>query len=318
MAKLDLDWLRVFDEVFKTASVSRAADHLGIPQAAASAALIKLRAHFDDPLFSRTARGMLPTPYAQTIQPAIAAALGHLEQARNSRGGFVPAEATRTFRISMTDISEIVLLPTLLNHLRTVAPRVQVEIEKTAPETVRRLQDGDVDLAVGFMPQLDAGFYQQVLFAQNFVCLVAREHPTIGARLTRAAYAREGHVLVSASGTGHAIVDKTLERAGIARPVVLRVPSFLGVARIVAETALIATVPLRYGELMATRESIRLMPVPYPLPHYDVKQHWHQRFHSDPGNAWLRRTIAELLGERGGGIGLPNAEGAKVSQRTQK
>ena len=297
MAKLDLEWLTVFDEVFKTASVSKAAERLGMPKAAASAALIRLRAHFGDQLFSRTARGMLPTPYAEAIQPSLRAVLAHLDQARASRSAFVPNEARRSFRISMTDISEVVLLPTLLNHLRRVAPLVQVEIEKISTDSVRRLQEGDVDLAVGFMPQLDAGFYQQVLFAQNFVCLAARSHPRIHARLSKTAFARESHVLVTASGTGHAIVDKMLERAGVARPVALRVPSFLGVARIVAETELIATVPLRYGELMATREAIRMLPVPHPLPRYNVKQHWHERFHTDPGNAWLRRTIAELLGD---------------------
>jgi DNA-binding transcriptional LysR family regulator len=295
VAKLDLEWLTVFDEIFRTSSVSKAAERLGISQAAASTALIKLRAHYGDTLFSRTARGMLPTPYAEAIQPSLRAVLEHLEHARLSRGGFEPTKARRTFRISMTDISEIVLLPTLLNHLRKVAPGIQVDIEKISTDSVRRLQDGDVDLAVGFMPQLDAGFYQQVLFAQNFVCLVATHHPRIASRLGKAAYSREGHVLVSSSGTGHAIVDKVLERAGVLRPVVLRVPSFLGVARIVAETELIATVPLRYGELMAIREQIRLLPVPHPLPRYDVKQHWHERFHTDPGNAWLRRTISELL-----------------------
>ncbi|QHE87539.1 LysR family transcriptional regulator [Hydrogenophaga sp. BPS33] len=299
MAKLDLEWLTVFDEIYRTASVSKAAERLGISQAAASTALIKLRAHYGDTLFSRTARGMQPTPYAQAIQPSLRAVLDHLEQTHRSRGGFEPSEARRTFRIGMTDISEIVILPTLLNHLRQMAPGVQVDIEKISTDSVRRLQDGEVDLAVGFMPQLDAGFYQQVLFAQNFVCLVAVGHPRIAARLSKAAFSREGHVLVSSSGTGHAIVDKVLERAGVERSVVLRVPSFLGVARIVAETELIATVPQRYGEVMATRERIRLLPVPHALPQYDVKQHWHERFHTDPGNAWLRRTIFDLLGDTG-------------------
>jgi DNA-binding transcriptional LysR family regulator len=295
MAKLDLEWLAVFDEVFKTASVSKAAERLGIAQAAASTALIKLRAHFGDPLFSRTGRGMLPTPFAQAIAPSLRAVLDHLEQAQASRATFSPADAQRTFRISMTDISEIVLLPTLLNHLRQVAPGIGLDVEKISTDSVRRLQDGEVDLAVGFMPQLDAGFYQQVLFAQNFVCLVANNHPRIASRLSKAAFSRESHVLIGTSGTGHAIVDKVLERAGVQRQVALRVPSFLGVARIVAETQLIATVPLRYGEVMALREPVRVMPVPHTLPHYDVKLHWHERFHTDPGNVWLRRTIAELI-----------------------
>jgi DNA-binding transcriptional LysR family regulator len=297
MAKLDLEWLQVFEEVFKTASVSKAAERLGIAQGAASAALARLRIHFQDPLFSRTSRGMLPTPYAQSIQPALRAAIANLDQARASRNGFDQATTKRSFRISMTDISEIVLLPPLLNHLSEVSPGVQIEVEKISPDSARRLQDGEVDLAVGFMPQLDAGFYQQVLFEQNFVCLVAQNHPRIGAHLDKAAFSHEGHVLVTASGTGHSIVQKQLHRDGINRHIVLRVPSFLGVARIVAETALIATVPLRYGELMSTREAIRLVPVPHRLPHYNVKLHWHERFHTDLGNAWLRRTISALLGD---------------------
>jgi DNA-binding transcriptional LysR family regulator len=240
---------------------------------------------------------MLPTPYAQSIHPSLRAILSHLEQAHASHAVFEPAHAKRTFRISMTDISEIVLLPTLLNHLRKVAPGIEIDIEKITTDSVRRLQDGEVDLAVGFMPQLDAGFYQQVLFAQNFVCLVAAGHPRVATRLSKAAFSRESHVLVSSSGTGHAIVDKVLDRAGVQRRVALRVPSFLGVARIVAETELIATVPLRYGEVMARREPICVLPVPHKLPRYDVKQHWHERFHTDPGNVWLRRTISQLLGD---------------------
>jgi DNA-binding transcriptional LysR family regulator len=100
VAKLDLEWLKVFDEVFETYSVSKAAERLGIPQAAASAALSKLRLHFGDQLFSRTARGMLPTPYAQAIQPSLSAALHHLEQACKSRAGFDAASAQRTFRLA--------------------------------------------------------------------------------------------------------------------------------------------------------------------------------------------------------------------------
>lgn len=296
MAKLDVEWLMVFDGVFKTSSVSRAAEQLGMTQAAASTALNKLRVHFNDPLFSRTARGMLPTPRAEAIWVSVREVLVHLDRARTNGSGFEPAQARRTFRISTTDISKIALLPTLANHLRKVAPHVQIELEKISTDIVRRLQDGEVDLAVGFMPQLEAGFYQQVLFEQNYVCLVAQSHPRLGSsRLTKAAFALEGHVLISASGTGHAMVDKELARAGVDRKVVLRVSSFLGVAQIVAETELIATVPLRYGELMARREKIRLLPVPHALPKFNIKQHWHERFHTDPVNTWLRRTVAELF-----------------------
>ena len=295
MSKLDLEWLTVFDEIYKTGSVSRAADRLGIGQAAASTMLNKLRAHFDDRLFVRTAQGMQPTPYGQQLCGHVREVLSQLDQARGSRAAFEPGQARRAFRICMTDISEVVLLPSLLDHLRRAAPGVHIETEIISTESGRRLEDGEVDLAVGFMPQLDAGFYQQTLFMQNFVCLVARNHPRIGARLTRKRFEAEAHAVISSSGTGHAIVDKTIARLGLARNVVVRLSSFLSVARIVAHTELIVIVPRILGEVLVTQEPVRLLEPPFALPSYAVKQHWHERFHADAGNMWLRRTVAQLF-----------------------
>ncbi|MDM0044731.1 LysR family transcriptional regulator [Variovorax dokdonensis] len=298
MAKLDLEWLKVFDAVYATASVSKAADQLGMAQAAASTALNKLRTHFGDRLFERTAIGMQPTPYAQKIQPRLREALGHLELALAGREAFEPARATRRFRICLTDISEVVLLPRLLAHLQLNAPGVQIETEIVSASSARRLEDGEVDLAVGFMPQLDAGFYGQTLFRQNFVCLVAKDHPRIGLKLSKKGFAAESHATVASSGTGHAIVDKTIAKAGVTRKVAVRLSSFLGVARIVAQTELVVIVPRILGEVLATQEPVKLVEPPFALPHYAVKQHWHARFHADDGNIWLRRTMAQLFGGR--------------------
>ncbi|MET3495300.1 LysR family transcriptional regulator [Variovorax boronicumulans] len=295
MSKLDLEWLAVFDEVYKTGNVSRAAERLGMAQAAASTALNKLRAHFDDRLFTRTAQGMQPTPHAERIRPHLREVLAQLAQAQGNRSSFEPERAQRRFRICMTDISEVVLLPGLLDHLRHVAPGVHIETEIISTHSGRRLQDGEVDLAVGFMPQLDAGFYQQTLFMQNFVCLAAQNHPRIGARLTRKRFEAEAHAVVSTSGTGHAIVDTTIARLGLQRNVVVRLSSFLSVARIVAHTELLVVVPRILGKVLATQEPVKLLEMPFALADYAVKQHWHERFHADPGNAWLRRTLAQLF-----------------------
>ena len=298
MSKLDLEWLSVFDEVYKTGSVSKAGERLGLAQAAASTMLNKLRRHFDDRLFTRTAQGMQPTPHAERIYPHLREVLAQIEQAQGSRTGFDPATAERCFRICMTDISEVVLLPALLDHLRREAPGVQIETEIISTDSGRRLEDGAVDMAVGFMPQLDAGFYQQVLFRQNFVCMAAQTHPRIGARLTKKRFEAEAHAVIASSGTGHAIVDKTLARLGIERHVVVRLSSFLSVARIVAHTELLVIVPRILGEVLATQEPVRLLEPPFTLPAYAVKLHWHERFHADAGNAWLRRTVAQLFNTR--------------------
>ena len=210
MAKLDIDWLNVFVEVYKTQSVSRAAERLSMAQANASVALAKLRRHFGDRLFARTSRGMEPTPYAQQIYPDVLASVERLARLAGTRASFDPTTAERQFRICMTDISEIVVLPTLVNHLRRAAPGLLIEAEHISTDSPRRLESGDIDLAVGFMPHLEAGFYQQTLFQQDFVCLAAKNHPRVKVRPTKQAFLAEGHIVVTTSGTGHAIVDKVL------------------------------------------------------------------------------------------------------------
>jgi DNA-binding transcriptional LysR family regulator len=295
MAKLDLDWLSVFIQVYKTQSVSRAALNLDMEQASASIVLSKLRLHFGDPLFCRTSVGMEPTPKAIAIYPDLLEAQQRLENARGYGSVFIPQDAKREFRLCMTDISEIVLLPRLINHLQQTAPGLMVEADKISPDSRRRLEAGDLDLAIGFTPDLEAGFYQQALFAQDFVCLASKSHPRIQVKLNRKSFLAEGHIHVVSSGTGHSIVDKVLIKNHLERRIVLRVHSFLGVARIVAQTEMLVIVPRQLGHALALLEPVQLLEPPVPLPSYKVKQHWHERFNADVGNIWLRNTMAKLF-----------------------
>jgi DNA-binding transcriptional LysR family regulator len=217
MLKFDLDLLLIFDEIYQTASLTQSAENLGIAQPTVSVALGKLRQHFDDPLFIRTSKGMQPTPVADSVIDDVRATTAALHKTLSRRVRFEPAEAEREFRICMTDISEIVLLPTLLNHLKKEAPGVRLNIMKISPDTPKQLENGGVDLAVGFMPHLEAGFYQHKLFEQNFVCIVAADHPRIKGTLSKRAFLHEGHVLIKSSGTGHSIVERTMEKEHIVR-----------------------------------------------------------------------------------------------------
>jgi len=296
MAKLDIYWLGVFIEVHRTRSVSLAAERLGTAQARVSGVLSKLRRHFGDPLFVRTSRGMEPTPYADRIYPEVKQCFEQLSSPDSHRSGFDPATTKRQFRVCMTDISEIVVLPVLISELQREAGGVAIEAERISAASPDRLESGDVDLAVGYMPSLEAGFYQQTLFRQGFVCLAAQRHPRIQESPTVRAFSSEGHIVVTTSGTGHSIVDREFEKKGVHRNVVLRVPGFLGVAMLVAKTELLAIVPRRLGETLAKQERIKMFAPPVRLPSYAVKLHWHARYHADQGNVWLRHLIARLLG----------------------
>jgi DNA-binding transcriptional LysR family regulator len=295
MAKLDIEWLGVFVEIHKTHNVSLAAQRLGIAQARASAILGKLRRHFGDVLFARTSRGMEPTPFAEGLFPDVSRCFERLSMPLGKRDTFAPQTASRQFRIGMTDISEIVMLPMLVNALRRLAPGVVVEAERISAQIPARLESGEVDLAVGYIPSLRAGYYQQTMFRQGFVCVASKQHPRIRERPTRQAFCREAHLVVTASGTGHAIVGKEFAKRGMVRNVMLQVPSFLGVGTLVAGTELLATVPRKLGESLVEKEAVNMFQLPVELPTYAVSLHWHARFHADHGNIWLRKLIAQLM-----------------------
>ena len=292
---MDLKLLAVFDEVYKTRSVSRAGDNLGVAQSSVSISLARLRRHFGDPLFVRTADGMQPTPHATSLVAPVRQALELLRGITRQQAAFDPATAQRTFRICMTDITHLALLPPLVNRLREIAPGINLEITHISTQTPKMLESGEADLAVGFMPQLEAGFYQQKLFELDFACVVRSGHPRVRSRLTEAMFRRENHVVVTASGTGQNLVEEELQRLGVERNVALRVPNFLGLGGLVASTDLMVTLPSRVAQTLVRIADVKAMRPPFALPTFSIKQHWHERYKQDPANGWLRAVISDLF-----------------------
>lgn len=292
---MDMKLLAVFDEVYKTRSVSRAGENLGVAQSSISIALARLRRHFGDPLFVRTSDGMQPTPHAESLVGPVRQAVELLRGITRQQAVFDPGQVQRTFRICMTDITHLVLLPRLINRVGQEAPGINVEITLISARTPKMLESGEADLAVGFMPELEGGFYQQRLFEQSFACVVRSQHPRIKSRLTPAMFGREKHAVVTAAGTGHNLVEEALASLGVERTVALRLPNFLGIAGLVASTDLVVTVPQRVAETLVRIAEVKLLPPPFKLPVFAIKQHWHERFQQDPANRWLRAVISELF-----------------------
>ncbi len=297
MDSIDIRLLKVFDEIYKTRSVTAAAEALDLGQPAVSVALAKLRQHFGNPLFVRTSNGMEPTPFSEGLVQPVREVLGALEKVLGHRGEFEPSSAERSFRICMTDISQLVLLPRLWETLRETAPGVRIEIIPMSSDTARLLESGEADLAVGFVPQLEAGFHQQSLFVQSFVCMVSRDHPRIADSVSLAQFEAEDHAVISSSGAAPNILEREIARLGIKRRIALKIPSFLGAAFVIEHTDLLLTVPRRLGDVLQGRGAFRFLPVPFALPEYEVKQHWHERYHHDEGNRWLRRLVSRLLSD---------------------
>ena len=296
-ALLDLKLLQLFDVLYTTRSVTRAADQLDQSQPTVSIWLGKLRRQLHDPLFVRTPAGMQPTPQADILIGQAREILESLRRLSDWEPTFTPATAQRRFRICMTDASHVTLLPQLLAHVRAVAPLVRLEVARIDGNTAHALESGEADVALGYIPWLESGIYQQTLFPQNWVCLANNLHPRIGKTLTLARYKDEAHIGIVA-GTGYQLLEAALHSQRVQRNVVLELPGFLGLVSIVATTDLIVTLPRHIGETLAKVGNLRVFDCPVPIPTFTVKQHWHARYNQDPANRWLRGLCERLFARK--------------------
>ena len=291
---LEAHLLQLFDLLYSTRSVTRAAAQLGLAQPTVSIWLGKLREQLGDPLFVRTPSGMQPTPVADAMISTVREAIESLRHLSNWDSKFDPATSERRFHICMTDASHVTLLPQLLAHVRSLAPGIRLGATRIDEQTGHALEAGEADLALGLIPELGAGFYQQSLFTQDWVCLANTRHPRLENELSLAAYRQEAHIRI-VSGTGHRLLDAALDRQHIDRRVVLELPGFLGLAAIVSSTDLLITLPRQIGETLALIGDLKVFPIPFAIPPFTVKQHWHTRYHRDAGNCWLRGVCATLF-----------------------
>ena len=295
---IDLNLLVVFHELYKERRVAAVAESLGLTQPAVSNALSRLRRMMGDELFLRTGRGMEPTPYATHLAEPIAQALATIRDSLERQLEFDPAASVRKFTIAMTDLGEIHFLPRLMHRLAEVAPGVTIStVRNTSVVLSDELESGRVDIAFGLLPQLKAGFFQRLLFRQRYVCLFRKGHPLDKESMSLEDFESAQHVLVVAAGTGHATVNDAIERRAVRRNVRLSVPHFVALGHILASTDLIATVPERYVRESMAPFNLTYLPVPVPVPEFDVNLFWHARFHKEPGNQWLRSLIAELAAD---------------------
>ncbi|ACA95347.1 MULTISPECIES: LysR family transcriptional regulator [Burkholderia cepacia complex] len=295
--QVDLNLLKVFDALLKKRHVTQAGVSIGLSQPAMSYALSKLRELFEDPLFVRTGRGMEPTPRAQALGEPVARLLDLVQTEILPMPEFRPAESSRNFVLCMSDIGEMVFLPRLESFLDKAAPHVSIKtVALSMPELEEGLASGDVDLAIGYFPGLNSeSLKRKALYRHSYVCIARDDHPEIGDTLSLDQYRAAAHVMVHPEGREQDVLARTHERLGIRVNVRFSTPRFIGVPFVVAGSDMIAAVPQAVGRRFAEFVNVKLLPLPFPAPTYELYLHWHPRFHHEPANRWIRDAMSELV-----------------------
>jgi len=303
---LDLNLLRVFDEVMSERSLTRAAHNLSITQPAVSNALRRFRQAVGDELITRSGQQMVPTPRALTLWPEVRAALRQLQEVLTP-SSFVPAQANTTFVLAMADATAAELMPALVAVMGRDAPGISIRVVPLTTRDPRHLLEIETaDLAIGYFPAVLAdltgraqageavSFAYQRLYSGEYVCVMRRGHPLAAAPLTLDDYCDARHLMISFSGRPFGFVDQALALLGKERRIVLTVNQFFTASKVVANSNLLTVLPRHFVKVTGIADQLVLRELPFALPTVFVDALWHHRVQRVRAHEWLRQTIAEL------------------------
>ncbi len=300
---LDLNLLRVFDEVMAERSLTRAARNLSLTQPAVSNALRRLRDTLGDELVQRSGQGMAPTPRAVAIWPAVREALQQLQESLVPNE-FVPARADATFVLAMADATAAELMPGLTETLEHEAAGVALRVVPLTTRDPRKLLDEEsCDLAVGYFPLVVADltaraqsgeatpFLYQRLYDGEYVCVMRKDHALASGPFTLNRYCAARHLLVSFSGRPYGFIDESLAALGRKRQVVLTVNQFFTAGRVVANSNLLTVLPRHFVRVTGIAEQLVLRPLPFEVAPVHVDAVWHRRSQQRSAHRWLRQVV---------------------------
>ncbi len=285
--RLDFMLLLVLREGVRQRKLTDVAKTLGVTQAAISHAVSRLRDILGDELFLRRPHGVEPTARAVELAGIADGILRDAGRLLADPAPFEPRTARRRFTIATLDY-ESALLASLVGRLTTEGPGLDVFFRPHArAEAMRALDEGRVDLAIGFRSPVAAAYRSQPLFEETYTTIVRAGHPRIGATLDLDAFCAEGHVVAAPGGTAVSLVARTLGGLGRSARIAVRTGGFLPALAVVGATDLIATVPSRLAALQADNFGLVRHAPPLALRPFTVAATWHVRADADPAIRWL-------------------------------
>ena len=300
---LDLNLLRVFDEVMAERSLTRAARNLSLTQPAVSNAMRRLRQTLGDELVQRSGQGMAPTPRALAIWPAVRDALRQL-QASLVPDEFLPAQATNSFVLAMADATAAELLPGLTDILEQEAPSASLRVVPLTTRDPRPMLDGEAcDVAVGHFPsvvpdltvKVQSGetmpFFFERLYDGEYVCVMRAHHPLAAGALSLYDFCNARHMLVSFSGQPYGFIDESLTALGRRRRVVLTVNQFSTAGWVASHSNLLTVLPQHFVGLAGIGSGLALKPLPFAVSPVHVDSLWHRRSDRHSAHVWLRQAL---------------------------
>ena len=297
LSRIDLNLFVVFDAIYTEGGITRASKRLSLTQPAISHALGRLRELFDDALFMRQGKAMIPTPLARVMIDPVRQSLQGFESTLQRVDRFDPATAHKHFTVGMRDVRELTVLPNLLHTITRSAPFIDIAIVRAERNQLENeLAAGTLDAAVDVRLALSDEVRRQRINGERLVVVARPRHPQVKRELDLETYLAQEHILVSSRRRGFGVEDYELSRHGLKRRIRLRCQHYFAACRVVNETDLILTMAERYARIVNRLFRNRMLSFPLEAPDYDAYLYWHANADADPANRWLRKRLMEAFG----------------------
>jgi DNA-binding transcriptional LysR family regulator len=297
--QLDLNLLRVLVAIHRTGSVTLAGKSLALSQPATSNALARLRDYFEDELFVRSPTGLKPTRLCEQLATEVHEQLLAMESMLIGRQEFEPASAEVHWKISLSDLGEMMFLPRLAAALRADAPHARLSnISVNASQVTAALESREIDLALGILAPEHRGIRSELLFNERYMAVTSLNWKPLSGRvgktLTLEQLRQSGFAVASPTATFHGSVEKMLTKMKLEERIVLRSRHFSAMPDIARQTDLIAIIPEMFVRELQLRQDLRIWDIT-DAPVYEVRMVWHKSTDNDSRHIWMRSLICSLF-----------------------
>ena len=294
LASVDLNLLVALEALLDQRNVTHAAHRVGLSQPAMSRSLSRLRFMFSDDLLVRTSTGLVRTKRGEELFKRLPPLLSTMRELVACRY-FTPEQWQSTVRVAMTDHQALVLLMPLLERLSARACHIDLVTEPLVRGTLKRLETGEIEFAIGQVNSARSGFYRRTLYVEPYLCLLRNDHPALAQEMTQESfYALRHAVIAPAEDDEFGEVYDALARLLPGRNRVV-IPSVVATPMMLAETDLALTVPLRMARKMVRILPLTAVGLPIEVPPHEVTLLWHERNHRNTEHAWMRAEIVATV-----------------------
>ena len=290
---LDLNLVLALRALLEERNVTRAGQRVGLSQPAMSAALSRLRRHFDDELLARTGNSYELTPLGAALLDRTVSACDLLERVFTSQTGFDPATERREFTLVTSDYGLSVFGVPLARVLHREAPEVRLRFEQTGVKTVESAAETLARVDGLLLPHgVITDFPAVELFQDTWVCLVAEDHPDVSGQISLADLARLPWAVYQR--THDAPVARQLSMLGIEPRVEVSVQSFQLLPALVEGTSRVALVQERLALQASQRHAVTVLPCPFEAVPVREAMWGHPMHTRDAGHAWFREVVQRV------------------------